>query len=189
MPAQLPDYGDSVSAAVADYWEVRRSQAVEREIIRPLRPWLGYFMLLEDNDAFTHPVSPRRAVWEPESKARMAAPMPASDRPWLTQDSASRSTIGTTNAPAPHAGSTRGERTPPGSRSSGAGASPHRPESGRSSRGSTEPVSHVSSHARRRTSRCTGGTGNRHQLKHPRDVGVRRLRGTPWARMGSYGTS
>ena len=171
MPSQLPDYSDSVRAAVADYWEVRRSQAdesesrgvvntgiraevtggrhldalhelvvsvfvdagiparlidvkrrpiagyfrrdknwdivvmvadrvvgivelksmagnsgknynnrtdealgqavdvwkaVEREIIRPLRPWLGYFMLLEDNEAFTKPVAPRKAVWEPD---------------------------------------------------------------------------------------------------------------------------
>ncbi len=31
MPLQLPDYSDSVRAAVADYWEVRRSQADESE--------------------------------------------------------------------------------------------------------------------------------------------------------------
>ena len=31
MPPQLPDYSDSVRAAVADYWEVRRSQADESE--------------------------------------------------------------------------------------------------------------------------------------------------------------
>ena len=31
MPSQLPDYGDSVRAAVADYWDVRRSQADEPE--------------------------------------------------------------------------------------------------------------------------------------------------------------
>jgi len=31
MPSQLPDYGDSVRAAVADYWDVRRSQADKSE--------------------------------------------------------------------------------------------------------------------------------------------------------------
>ena len=31
MPSQLPDYSDSVRAAVADYWQVRRSQADESE--------------------------------------------------------------------------------------------------------------------------------------------------------------
>ena len=31
MPSQLPDYSDSVRAAVADYWDVRRSQADESE--------------------------------------------------------------------------------------------------------------------------------------------------------------
>ena len=31
MPPQLPDYSDSVRAAVADYWDVRRSQADESE--------------------------------------------------------------------------------------------------------------------------------------------------------------
>jgi hypothetical protein len=41
--------------------------AVERGIIdTPLRPWLGYFMLLEDNDAFNRPVTARRPVWEPD---------------------------------------------------------------------------------------------------------------------------
>ncbi|MHB1536123.1 MAG: PaeR7I family type II restriction endonuclease [Acidimicrobiales bacterium] len=39
--------------------------AVERGIIdTPLRPWLGYFMLLEDNEAFNTPVRGRRPVWE-----------------------------------------------------------------------------------------------------------------------------
>lgn len=38
--------------------------AVERGIIdTPLRPWLGYFMLLEDNTAFNTPVHERRPVW------------------------------------------------------------------------------------------------------------------------------
>ncbi len=41
--------------------------AVERGIIdTPLRPWLGYFMLLEDNPAFNTPVHGRRPVWEPD---------------------------------------------------------------------------------------------------------------------------
>ena len=31
MPSQLPDYSDSVRAAVADYWNLRRSQADESE--------------------------------------------------------------------------------------------------------------------------------------------------------------
>ena len=31
MPSQLPDYSDSVRTAVADYWDVRRSQADESE--------------------------------------------------------------------------------------------------------------------------------------------------------------
>ncbi|MDQ6783077.1 MAG: PaeR7I family type II restriction endonuclease [Actinomycetota bacterium] len=43
-----------------DVWK-----AVERGIIdTPLRPWLGYFMLLEDNDAFNTPVQGRRPVWK-----------------------------------------------------------------------------------------------------------------------------
>lgn len=52
---------DEALGQAVDVWK-----AVEREIIRPLRPWLGYFMLLEDNEAFTTPVSPRKAVWEPD---------------------------------------------------------------------------------------------------------------------------
>lgn len=41
--------------------------AVERGIIdTPLRPWLGYFMLLEDNEAFNTPVVGRRPVWDPD---------------------------------------------------------------------------------------------------------------------------
>lgn len=43
---------DEALGQAVDVWK-----AVEREIIdTPLRPWLGYFMLLEDNDAFTAPV-------------------------------------------------------------------------------------------------------------------------------------
>ena len=52
---------DEALGQAVDVWK-----AVEREIIRPLRPWLGYFMLLEDSEAFTNPVSPRKAVWEPD---------------------------------------------------------------------------------------------------------------------------
>jgi len=52
---------DEALGQAVDVWK-----AVEREIIRPLRPWLGYFMLLEDNEAFTKPVAPRKAVWEPD---------------------------------------------------------------------------------------------------------------------------
>ena len=53
---------DEALGQAVDVWK-----AVEREIIdTPLRPWLGYFMLLEDNDAFTRPVRVRTAVWEPD---------------------------------------------------------------------------------------------------------------------------
>ena len=53
---------DEALGQAVDVWK-----AVEREIIdTPLRPWLGYFMLLEDNTAFTQPVKVRRAVWEPD---------------------------------------------------------------------------------------------------------------------------
>lgn len=45
-----------------DVWK-----AVERGIIdTPLRPWLGYFMLLEDHAAFATPVESRRPVWAPD---------------------------------------------------------------------------------------------------------------------------
>lgn len=54
---------DEALGQALDVWK-----AVERQIINsPLRPWLGYFMLLEDNDAFNTPVKARRAVWEPDS--------------------------------------------------------------------------------------------------------------------------
>lgn len=52
---------DEALGQAVDVWK-----AVEREIIHPLRPWLGYFMLLEDNEAFTTAVFPRRAVWKPD---------------------------------------------------------------------------------------------------------------------------
>ncbi len=54
---------DEALGQAVDVWK-----AVEREIIdSPLRPWLGYFMLLEDNDAFNRPVKARRPVWEPDA--------------------------------------------------------------------------------------------------------------------------
>lgn len=53
---------DEALGQAMDVWT-----AVERGIIdTPLRPWLGYFMLLEDNEAFNTPVKPRRPVWEPD---------------------------------------------------------------------------------------------------------------------------
>ncbi|MDE0495469.1 MAG: restriction endonuclease [Acidimicrobiaceae bacterium] len=50
---------DEALGQAVDVWK-----AVEREIISSLRPWLGYFMLLEDNKAFTKAVTPRKAVWD-----------------------------------------------------------------------------------------------------------------------------
>ena len=53
---------DEALGQAMDVWT-----AVERRIIdTPLRPWLGYFMLLEDNEAFNRPVRPRRPVWPPD---------------------------------------------------------------------------------------------------------------------------
>jgi type II restriction enzyme len=53
---------DEALGQAIDVWK-----AVERGIIdTPLRPWLGYFMLLEDNEAFANPVTPRRPVWPPD---------------------------------------------------------------------------------------------------------------------------
>lgn len=53
---------DEALGQAVDIWT-----AVERGIIdTPLRPWLGYFMLLEDNAAFTTPVKPQGAVWPPD---------------------------------------------------------------------------------------------------------------------------
>jgi type II restriction enzyme len=47
---------DEALGQAVDVWK-----AVERGIIdTPLRPWLGYFMLLEDNDAFNAPVQATR---------------------------------------------------------------------------------------------------------------------------------
>jgi type II restriction enzyme len=50
---------DEALGQAMDVWT-----AVERGLIdTPLRPWLGYFMLIEDNAAFNHPVRPRNPVW------------------------------------------------------------------------------------------------------------------------------
>jgi Restriction endonuclease XhoI len=50
---------DEALGQALDIWK-----AVERGIIdTPLRPWLGYFMLLEENDAFNLPVQARSPVW------------------------------------------------------------------------------------------------------------------------------
>ena len=53
---------DEALGQAMDVWK-----AVEWGIIAtPLRPWLGYFMVLEDNEAFTKPVQPRKPVWKPD---------------------------------------------------------------------------------------------------------------------------
>ena len=52
---------DEALGQAVDVWK-----AVEREIITPLRPWLGYFMLIEDNAAFTSAVKARTPVWKPD---------------------------------------------------------------------------------------------------------------------------
>ncbi len=50
---------DEALGQALDVWT-----AVERGIIdSPLRPWLGYFMLIEDNEAWNRVSLPRRAVW------------------------------------------------------------------------------------------------------------------------------
>ena len=50
---------DEALGQAMDVWK-----AVERGIIdSPLRPWLGYFMLIEDNDAWNRRSAPRRPVW------------------------------------------------------------------------------------------------------------------------------
>lgn len=50
---------DEALGQAMDVWK-----AVERGIIdSPLRPWLGYFMLIEDNDAWNRPSAPRSSVW------------------------------------------------------------------------------------------------------------------------------
>lgn len=51
---------DEALGQAIDVWT-----AVERRIIdSPLRPWLGYFMLLEDNEAYNRPVTARNSVWD-----------------------------------------------------------------------------------------------------------------------------
>jgi hypothetical protein len=53
---------DEALGQAMDVWT-----AVERGLIdTPLRPWLGYFMLLEDNASFNRPVKARRPVWTPD---------------------------------------------------------------------------------------------------------------------------
>lgn len=52
---------DEALGQAVDVWPT-----VERDIVGPQRPWLGYWMLLEDNAAFTTAVKPRRTVWEPD---------------------------------------------------------------------------------------------------------------------------
>lgn len=50
---------DEALGQAIDVWK-----AVEREIIvSPLRPWLGYLMLIEDNAEWNNTSKPRRAVW------------------------------------------------------------------------------------------------------------------------------
>ena len=50
---------DEALGQAMDVWT-----AVERGIIdSPLRPWLGYFMLIEDNEPWNRPAAARRAVW------------------------------------------------------------------------------------------------------------------------------
>lgn len=53
---------DEALGQAVDVWK-----AIERGIIdTPFRPWLGYFMLLEDNEGFTRTVGTQTAVWEPD---------------------------------------------------------------------------------------------------------------------------
>jgi hypothetical protein len=50
---------DEALGQAIDVWK-----AVERGIIdSPLRPWLGYLMLIEDNDEWNRVSAPRRPVW------------------------------------------------------------------------------------------------------------------------------
>ena len=50
---------DEALGQAMDVWT-----AVERGIIdSPLRPWLGYFMLIEDNDAWNRVSAGRSSVW------------------------------------------------------------------------------------------------------------------------------
>jgi len=60
MPGQ--NYNNRTDEALGQAIDVWK--AVERNIIdTPLRPWLGYFMLLEDNPASNSKVVPRSPVW------------------------------------------------------------------------------------------------------------------------------
>ena len=52
---------DEALGQAHDVWK-----AVEREIITG-RPWLGYFMVLEDTDRFHHPVRAEKTVWDADS--------------------------------------------------------------------------------------------------------------------------
>jgi type II restriction enzyme len=53
---------DEALGQAMDVWT-----AVERGIIdSPLRPWLGYFMLIEDNVAWNRASASRAAVWRPD---------------------------------------------------------------------------------------------------------------------------
>ena len=61
---------DEALGQAMDIWK-----AVERGIIdSPLRPWLGYFMLIEDNDAWNRPSAPRRSVWPADAIFDGASP-------------------------------------------------------------------------------------------------------------------
>jgi hypothetical protein len=61
---------DEALGQAMDVWK-----AVERGIIdSPLRPWLGYFMLIEDNDAWNKPSMPRSAVWPADPAFDGASP-------------------------------------------------------------------------------------------------------------------
>ena len=52
---------DEALGQAHDVWK-----AVEREIITG-RPWLGYFMVLEDTEKFHHPVRGEKTVWKSDS--------------------------------------------------------------------------------------------------------------------------
>ncbi len=55
---------DEALGQAMDVWK-----AVERGIIAtPMRPWLAYFMVLEDNPAFNAPVNSRQPVWKPDEE-------------------------------------------------------------------------------------------------------------------------
>jgi hypothetical protein len=61
---------DEALGQAMDVWK-----AVERGIIdSPLRPWLGYFMLIEDNDAWNRGSQPRSTVWPADPAFDGASP-------------------------------------------------------------------------------------------------------------------